>query len=218
MRRRIEFVKGVGLLAAVLMLAASEKPPCICPTATNANVWCEAHAVGYVATVPIWSKELFEAIDAHGHEIERKHMRCATCLDAIDNDEYCVRSKIGYVGDKAYLSRLTYLLATGRRHDAKKLTCKTCRVHATRFARPMKRPTLESFGWCKEHKLGWIGNIAYQDRDRFEETATEFRRLLRAMELADRCESCATASFYDTYCPVCRIQYRDGRPVDGHGG
>ena len=50
-----------------------------CEEARRTNGWCAAKNVGYVASVEIRSHALYEALDAHGHDIDPAAVTCATC-------------------------------------------------------------------------------------------------------------------------------------------
>ena len=49
---------------------------CTCALAKIDNGWCNKCEVGYVAGVTINSQMLFEALDAHGHEIGPDGIQC----------------------------------------------------------------------------------------------------------------------------------------------
>jgi hypothetical protein len=109
---------------ALLLLAAwgslgpgrrpATAPACTCALERARNGWCEACVVGYVAEQPIRSKTLYDALDAHGHDVDLSSFACADCRAAADADGYCERHERGFVGGRAYLSRLAYHLARGQ--------------------------------------------------------------------------------------------------------
>jgi hypothetical protein len=126
---------------------------------------------------------------------------CPTCIKVVGTGGYCDACHAGFIGRKAYFSKLTYLLARGAPLDPLKLTCETCRKNA------------KSHGWCDKCRFGLVGNNRFDDHKLFDEAAAQFDRLLAAIELADRCETCPSAMMVDAKCPNCRIDYRDGKPV-----
>ena len=175
-----------------------------CASAKQTDSWCDAHQVGYVASVLIPSKRLWETLDAHGHELELDSFTCSSCREAIESDGFCEEDRIGFVGGLAYFSRLTYELARGEIRDPASIPCSVCRVNA------------ETHGWCDEHGVGMVGNVAIQDREGYEQIERALRILRAAIEVAGRCEHCAVAMVTDTECPRCRISYRDGVAVPEH--
>ena len=192
----------VHLLAANAPTAAGTTAPCTCAAAKPINGWCEAHAVGYVGDIPIKSKELFEALDAHGHEIDFGSLACPSCKSASATGGFCDQHHIGFVGRLAYFSRLTYELARGERVDPAKIKCPTCRKNA------------ESHGWCAKDKLGRIGHVAIADQAAYRRAEHAIEIVMLAVAAAPRCDMCAAAIVLDTECPICRITYKDGHPVD----
>lgn len=191
----------VVLFLAALPAAGRAKPPEICAEAWQANHWCEAGQVGYIAGVEIRSKFLFEVLDAHGHDIEPSAVTCEVCRKAIENDGYCPAHRMGYVGGKAYLSSLTYHVAKGRAVKPASISCGTCRKNS------------QGIGWCEKHRVGMAGPVAIEDRRAFEEFEDAYRILLKAVEVSARCETCAGAIVNDGYCPTHRIHYKNGEAV-----
>ena len=189
------------LLAPSAPTAAAVQAPCTCASAKAVNGWCEAHAVGYVGDIPIRSKELFEVLDAHGHELDLSTFTCPSCKSAIATQGFCEQHHIGFVGRLAYFSRLTYELARGESSDPAKIKCPTCRKNA------------QSHGWCAKCKIGRIGHVAITDPAAYQRAEHAVLILLIAIAAAPRCDMCAAAIVLDTECPVCRITYKDGRPV-----
>ncbi|MCA8961105.1 MAG: hypothetical protein KDC38_11360, partial [Planctomycetes bacterium] len=57
--------------------------------------------------------------------------------------------------------------------------------------------------WCTRCGRGWIGNIALDDRDRFDEASEEFDRLRKSVEIGRRCATCGPASYSRMRCPDC---------------
>ena len=174
---------------------------CTCEAARRESTWCDACGVGYVATIKIPSRMMFDVLDYHGHDIDPTIMTCASCRKAIKTDGFCEACRIGYVREQAYFSVLTYRLAKGVPTDPARITCSVCRGN------------LSIGGWCDACKLGMVGNVSIGDRAAFDQAYGEFRRLLLAISHLDGCESCAVARFTNGMCPWCRISYRDGRPV-----
>lgn len=86
---------------------------CVCPAAEASNGWCDACAVGYVASLRIPSASLFELLDPHGHEVDLSASSCPACPLAMESDGFCEAHGIGYVEGRGYVNRLTYLLAKG---------------------------------------------------------------------------------------------------------
>lgn len=107
---------GVLLFAAWGSLAkrdARAAPACTCALERERSGWCEACGVGYVADTPIRSRVLYDALDAHGHDVDAASLECASCRLATRSDGFCEAHARGFVGGRAYLSRLAYHVALG---------------------------------------------------------------------------------------------------------
>jgi len=195
-----------GMLAAALV--AQDKPSqivCRCPQAKLKSEWCEACKVGYVGGVRVVSPLLFETLDAHGHDVDPAAIVCPNCRKMIQVDGFCDACGIGFNGGQAYVSRLTYHLARGKVVDATHLACATCRANA------------EKFGWCEKCNVGMVGNVKYEHRREYEPAVKAFERLLAAVRMLEKCETCGVAMWGDGQCSKCRIAYQDGRPVSPAG-
>ena len=174
---------------------------CICKDARINGGWCPSCLVGYVAGVKIKSEMLFETIDAHGHDILPASFKCPLCQAALRTNGYCSRCRMGFVDQKAYLSPLTYYIATGRVVDRSKLSCERCRTNSgTR-------------GWCDQCKVGMMGSVAIESRTEFDKAKIEFDRLLRAVRMLAECETCATALMTGGRCTKCKISYKLKEPT-----
>lgn len=201
-------VKTAALAAGLLVLLAAEPDarahtatPQGCEEAKRDGGWCEAAGVGYVAEVEIHSRRLFEALDAHGHDIVPEYVTCEICKKAIRTDGFCPNHLMGYVKGKAYLSPLTYQIARARRIDPATLTCPECRRHA------------QGIGWCEKDQVGIAGHLAISDRQAFSAFQKAYERLLEAVQVSARCEMCAAAMVADGFCATHHLQYKDGKPV-----
>ena len=175
---------------------------CMCAEARLVNGWCEAHDVGYVAGLEIRSAELFETLDTHGHVIAPEFIRCASCLEARETDDFCEEHRMGFVDGLAYLSPLTYHLAKGENKDLSRIVCPVCKKNA------------ESYGWCPECNVGMVGQFEIRDPESFRKLSRAYDTLLSARETVARCELCAASMVVDGRCPVCRITYKDGKPIE----
>ncbi|HEV8700690.1 MAG TPA: hypothetical protein VGV60_05405 [Candidatus Polarisedimenticolia bacterium] len=201
--------RGIGLvvLLAALGLPAAGRahPPSVssCEEAKRINGWCEPAHVGYVASVEIRSRFLYEVLDAHGHAIDPAKVKCETCRKALETDGYCRAHRMGYVHGEAFLSPLTYHLARARTIDPKTITCADCRKHT------------RGIGWCEKDQVGIAGYFAIDDRREFDELARDYELLLAAVKKSSECETCAGAMITDGYCAVHRLQYKDGAPITG---
>jgi hypothetical protein len=201
------FGRGVALAAGLLLVlaahpdpgAAHNEAPQTCEEAKKDGGWCEAQGVGYVAGVEIRSHRLFEALDAHGHDIVPEYVTCETCKKAIATDGFCPAHRMGYFKGKAYLSPLTYQIARARKIDPATLTCPECRRHS------------QGIGWCDKDQVGIAGHLAFSDREAFAEFQGAYDMLLAAVELSARCERCAAAMVADGYCSIHHLKYHDGK-------
>ena len=144
---------------------------------------------------------LFEALDAHGHDVDPDSFRCESCQHALKTDGFCKDHRIGFRNGQAYFSRLTHVLSGGRVLPIGEIDCPLCRANA------------EDQGWCDTHGIGMIGNVAIEDRESYEHAVESLRILHEAIRAAGECEHCAVAIQTDTTCPRCRIRYRDGESV-----
>ncbi len=169
---------------------------CACALARETNGWCRDCEVGYLASIRIPSPMLFEALDAHGHAIDPNLLRCDVCRKAIETDAFCERSRIGYVGKQAYLSKLAYYAARGEVKNRPTLDCVTCRKNA------------EHHGWCESCGIGMVGDLALENRADLEDARQAFDLLGRALRKLATCETCAVATATGGRCPVCKISFR----------
>jgi hypothetical protein len=167
----------------------------LCDQAKRINGWCEAADAGYVASVEIRSRFLYEVLDAHGHDIDPRAVTCETCKKALWTDGYCPAHKMGFVHGEAYLSPLNYHLARTRRVDPSTITCRTCRKHT------------RGIGWCEKDRVGIAGLFAVDDRQEFKELERAYGILLAAVAMAPRCETCAGAIVTDGYCGIHHVKY-----------
>lgn len=194
----------VVLLAALGLPAAGRAHPLSvksCEEAKRINAWCEPAHVGYVASVPIRSRFLFEVLDTHGHDIIPAKVTCEICRKALQNDGYCPAHRMGYVHGEAYMSSLTYHLAKARKIDPRTITCPDCRKHT------------HGIGWCEKDNVGIAGYFAVDEQQEFDELARAYALLLAAVEKSAQCETCAGAMITNGYCPMHRLHYKDGAPV-----
>lgn len=174
---------------------------CTCSTAKLTNGWCRKCKVGYIAGIRIPSVELYELLDAHGHDYDPKSIRCESCKKAMATDGYCEICRMGFLKNQVYMSRLTYLLARNHWNEQQTIDCPACRVNA------------EKFGWCEKCKRGMVGNTAFRDRTEYDRAVIEIQRLFNSIELLKKCETCAVASFSGGICTKCKLQYKNGKPT-----
>ncbi len=209
------------LLVALLAASPPIPPPidgnCTCPAARLTNGWCHACGVGYIASLPIKSELLFEALDPHGHEVDPALMPCSECKAALAAEALCTRHRIGFVGHKAYFSKLTYALAKGEVREVSTISCERCKSNALRHtAKPTTKPDTKTpapDGGCDVCKSGMVGNVAFRKRKDFDLASAEFRKLIPAAKTAERCGECAYRQLYDGTCRVCAISYRGGKKL-----
>lgn len=179
--------------------ASAEQEICRCTLTRQTGGWCGKCKVGYLAGVRVESAGFFEALDAHGHDIDPAMVRCDTCRKAYESYGFCERCMIGFVRKQAYFSRLTYYLARGEVKDPKKLTCTTCVRNR------------DSSGWCETCGIGLVGCHGYKDRKEFEAAARMRELLILAIDEAGRCMTCALAIINDGPCLNCKLSYKDGK-------
>ena len=196
----------LGMLVLLVMAGfaaegAAPTPSCTCATARAENGWCEAHELGFVASVEIHSRLLYDTMDAHGHVLDLTTFKCDTCKAAIATSGFCPQHRIGFVKGLAYFSRLTYELARGERRDIAAISCPTCRKNAV------------SLGWCDKCRIGSVGPVAIHDRQAFDAVAKAVAILREANRVSESCQVCAMAIVTDTTCPWHKITYKDGKPV-----
>lgn len=113
---------GMGTLLIVAWagrreVGAATASLCTCELERQRSGWCEKCGIGYVADLSIRSKMLYDALDAHGHDIDVAGLRCARCSAAVEADGYCADHRRGFVGGRAYFSRLAYHLARDEREE-----------------------------------------------------------------------------------------------------
>ena len=198
---------GVTLTMLLLFLLAgggsdSTTAGCTCHVPNEIGSWCEIHQVGHVALVEITSRSLFDALDTHGHDVDPSTFSCGACQAAIRTDGFCEEHRTGFVSQRAYFSRLTHVLAKGSPRSMAEIDCPVCRENA------------RTLGWCDSCRIGMVGRIAIEDNESFDHVSRALAIVAVAQEAAATCEYCAVAIVTDTQCPVCRIRYRDGKPVE----
>ena len=198
MNYRIKTGACMAVLALLISLTALADDPCTCDAARLQNGWCESCKVGYVAGVKIPSPVLFEILDAHGHPVQFDNMKCQSCRVAYKSNGFCKRHRVGYVGQLAYFSRLTYYLAQGKSQERTRNTCKACRENS------------KTHGWCKVCSIGRVGNVTFKDEKIQAKAAKQYQRLLASIAKLADCEMCAAALFSSSRCPLCKISYKRG--------
>ena len=165
------------------------------------NGWCNTCSTGYVASLEVPSFELFETLDAHGHDIDPARISCASCQKAIADDGLCEVCRMGYVKGQLYMSPLTYYLARSELRRVSDISCATCRENAA------------AWGWCDSCGVGRVGRYAFASREDMKGARRAIDILKGSLARLERCESCAVASFAGGRCPECDIRYRDGEAV-----
>ena len=200
MRRDPGWIAAAALLLVLgIGVALGAGVECTCTTTRATNGWCPVHAFGYVGGVKVTSRWLYEAADAHGHQVDTSTFSCERCKDAIATNGFCSAHRIGFVNKLAYFSRLTYELAKGEIRPVRSIACATCRKNS------------ESFGWCARSKVGMVGEVAIRNRDDFDQAVEALRIFIVANATAARCDRCAVAIITDTECPLHGIKYKDGK-------
>lgn len=176
-----------------------------CDVARIMNTWCDRCGVGYIAGAAIPSRPLFDALDAHGHDVVPELISCETCRPLIVTGGYCERCRFGWVNGMAYLSRLTYYIARGEPRDLRGLPCRTCRANT------------QKHGWCAACNRGMVGNVAIHRREDFDGACRAYDLMLASLAELPRCEYCALCIQTDFECYKCRIAWKDGRPAKPTG-
>lgn len=154
------------------------------------NGWCAACQVGYVAGAAIKSADLFDAIDAHGHEFKPETVECESCQAAIARNGFCDACGLGFANGQLYCSCVSYALGRGRSRDTASIECARCRENS------------EHYGWCIECKVGMTGNVEFADEALFEEAVRQYRLLQVAIGRAEVCEWCGVVTITRGECPV----------------
>ena len=171
--------------------------PCTCELAKVYGGWCRRCNVGYIANHRVESAMLFEMIDPHGHDLDIEMLRSKVGPEVVPNDLWCDAAAMGFVGGKAFFTRLTWGLAKGSPAMADRLTCPFCRAHSG-----------DDPAWCEHCRRGMVGNVAFADRALFEQTASEYRNFLAAIDREKTCNLCAYAMVAHTRCPKSKNAYR----------
>ena len=98
--------------------SGGESDSCLCAVNKVETGWCMKCKVGYVGSTRVPSADLFDMIDPHGHDLDPAGISCSGCLSALKADTFCDPCGIGYVDDRAYVSRLAYLMANEEPEDS----------------------------------------------------------------------------------------------------
>ncbi len=172
-------------------LGISPDADCVCQEARVHNGWCASCDRGFVAGLTIESEKLFEALDAHGHDIDQSGITCDSCLQAISEDGFCHVHRGGFVDGKMYFSDLTWSLARGTIEEPDQLTCSQCRANC------------EHRGWCESCDVGHVGAVRFAFREDYDRAARQQDRLRLALVTLKRCEECSMRTFYGGVCVTC---------------
>jgi hypothetical protein len=172
--------------------------PCTCAEARLINGWCRHCGVGLVAGLPVPSSDLYEALDAHGHDYQLTSIECPTCRAAIETNGFCNTCLMGFHDNLLYVSKLTHSMAKGQVVQSQDMACDICRRH------------LGDAGWCQVCQVGIAGNVAFENEADHETAAAAFRRLQEAVGMLDRCETCAIVMFTGGACRVCAASAVEG--------
>lgn len=198
---RVARLRSAATVLAALLLAAALpvlSAECTCVVIMELDGWCEAHGIGYIAGLEIHTPLLFEALDAHGHQVNLASFKCPGCRRAIETQGFCEEHRIGFISGLLYYSRLTYLVARAR-SSGPAAPCPQCR-----------RVAAEG-GWCAAcGGAGFAGPVRFRDKRDYQEVVRALDLVRRADVVGERCEFCAVAMATDSVCPKCKLQYRGG--------
>ena len=177
---------------------------CVCVAARAVHGWCGKCKVGHVAAVRVPSAELYEALDAHGHDVKHERLECKRCKANAAKGGYCSSCRMGFVDGLAYMSELTYTLANGSvKRPAKKspakTKCSTCQLLPI------------TGGWCDRCRVGLAGNVFFKERKHYDNALRWRAHLEQSVKLLVRCELCAIAHFCDGACRIHRLKYTAGK-------
>jgi hypothetical protein len=188
---------GLVSVLAVVLAACGGTPESVRPP-PHADGWCAECNAGFIASIRVPSRDLFETLDAHGHDVDPAAFTCEGCKEALRTGGFCDRCRMGFVGGQAYLSRLTYHVARARVEDPATIACAACRTNAA------------GHGWCGACGVGRIGPLVLATREDLAETWKALERLHRAIAELERCETCGVALFTGGRCRDCGRSFRDG--------
>lgn len=190
------------LIALSLLGHLTLEPQCRCEEVKLVGGWCVPDSVGYVAGLRVSSFTLLEALDPEGHSVDVASLECAGCREAAAHNGICAICNRGIKDGKIYASKLTYYLALGEPAGA-------ADINGVASAERAAQHRGES-GWCSRCGIGWIGRYRYHDRAVYDAAAHEIGLLRLALDTLPRCETCAVAQYFGTYCPLCNLTYHDG--------
>ncbi len=216
------YLQGVLLLLAVslnLWVWSSPVPPdaggageCSCSVARQEHRWCAHCEVGYVAGQPVPSRSLFEALDAHGHDIDPTKIRCESCQKALSTDGFCDKCCFGFNGGLLYFSPLSWCVAKGTPRGVAESRPKT---PSQPQSKPAKGPcSVEHVGlpkdtqFCESCGEGIVGNVVFTEAHLFDIARDELRCLRLSVARLEECEICAIAQFLRSRCRQCDHDFR----------
>lgn len=202
----------INLLCALFILHDPHADPDVCICAANRfeGGWCEKCDVGFCAGLRFTSRKLGEVIDFHGHQVNADRTACPECRKLIKSGGFCESCKMGFVGGRGFFSRICYQLARGKPVD-------NLRENGDKSVNDLdmgRKACCPADGWCDTCERGVVGNRLYDDKQDYELTRRAVAVLELAIEASARCDSCAGAMIADSRCPICRMSYKDGKPVE----
>jgi hypothetical protein len=195
----------VVLLAHLPLGLQGPSDRCWCPQAVACDGWCRKCGAGYFSGVRIESRALYDALDAHGHEVFADRTKCDVCRGLIRTGGFCEACQMGFIHGVGYFGRLGYHTAAGQRVDPALLS------QLLRWGGSPLSPD----GWCPARAVGLVGTRVFVDWAHFHR-ARQYLAILRSATIrANRCEDCAMAMVADARCPFCAIEYSEGHPTKG---
>ena len=200
MLRKIVVVAALSAVVGIVSPAIAGACKGCAKVASSGEGFCCDKGIAF--GVPVSSKKLSEALA--GVEVDPGSIKCAGCKSAASSNGQCDHCKVGIVDGKAYRSMVAYHLAKGKLlpKDAK-IKCPDC------------AKAKGSDGFCKECKAGFAAGRLYKTEPDYKAALAAHETLVKAADVAGKCEACAVAMVTDGECASCKAKFKDGKKVAG---
>lgn len=158
--------------------------------------FCCGH--GKAFGVELTSKKLYKSLA--GVELAADDIKCGGCKKAMKADGRCDHCNVAMAHGHAYHSPVAYALARGKvMSNTNAAHCAGCKT------------ALASNGSCTACKVGFVAGRMFADGSLLDAAKDAYATLVKAAEVAGKCEACAVAMVTDGECSHCKVKFKDGK-------